>query len=166
MRQSILVKNPENFSGGQDAKTFVVVKQADIDSMKTPLTSALAQSMHSAIQGQLRPGQQLLLSQCSTTLHPNHHANDIAASVTLTATQTCTGLAYTPQQVKANALRIARANAPNRHFILTQAMVTLGKATLQPIPTVTVAIHGIFIYAFHQPGQTTHRKTDCRIAGK
>ena len=162
---SVLVKNPESFTGGQDAKTFVVVKQSDIDSMKSPLTTSLEQSMQSAIQGQARPGEQLLLSPCRLTYQANHHANAIASSVTLTATQTCTGLAYTPAQVQENALQLAKGQRSQRPFFPDTCN---GDACCNH-PAANTNHHRFYSWCIrlhlYQAGNTTDSKADCGNAG-
>jgi Baseplate J-like protein len=146
---SIIVKNTQAFTGGQDAKTFTIVQQSDIDGMKGPLTAALQHSMTSAIQGQVRPGESLLVGPCSLAFHTNHRAGEEAQSVTLIASETCSGLAYTQDSVQENSLKLAQMQAPGTHFVfLPVPDVRIVSTTLTPIPTITTRVKGVFAYLF------------------
>jgi Baseplate J-like protein len=74
---AILVRNTQNFTGGQDAKTYPMVTQSDLDRLSAPLKRSLTQSMQAALNAQVRTGETLLLDSCRAQLTPDRQAGDL-----------------------------------------------------------------------------------------
>src|SRR6266699_6262515 len=89
---SVLVKNVQTFTGGQDEENYAIVRQRDIGSQITPLRQTIAQSMTTTLRSQVKPGETLVPSVCGPTFTPDHKAVDAAQSVTMTASDSCSGL--------------------------------------------------------------------------
>lgn len=149
---SILVKNTQAFSGGQDAKTFTIVRQVDIDSMKAPLSTSLEYSMRSAITGELHTGEALLAHPCTLAFHTNYKAGDVADHVTLTGSDTCTdSLAYPQESARAAFISLAQTTSPRTHFtFLKSPDVHITEGVLTPIPTISAIVNATFVYRFTQ----------------
>lgn len=81
----VLVKS-SRFSGGQDARSFQAVAQADLDRLTALLQSTLRQQMPQAFV--LRPGEAVQPTNCTFNAIPNHKAGAEAQTVTLHATVT------------------------------------------------------------------------------
>ena len=109
---AIKAVNTNSFYGGQDERNFQTVSKNDIDRVASPLKATLAQSMTGALEGQLKPSEQLSLLPCSSTVTPNRNAGDEAIQVKVTVSETCTAVAYNSQSLaeKATALLTTQAN--------------------------------------------------------
>jgi hypothetical protein len=100
---SVLAKNTQSFSGGQDERTYTTVTHNDIHSISTMLKTTLAHSITGALQGQRKPHEQLLLLPCTPTITSDHQPGDEATSVTVTVSQTCSAVAYNSQELETKA---------------------------------------------------------------
>ena len=126
---SVLVKNTTVFSGGQDERTYTIVTHKDIHSLSTVLKTTLAQSITGALQGQLKPEEQLQLLPCSPTVTSDHQPGEETATVTVTVSQTCSAVAYNRQELMTKAAAL----------LATQATQTIGTGySLFGIAHVTV----------------------------
>src|SRR6266700_2135617 len=56
---SVLAVNLNSFSGGQDERNFQTVTKRDIENTAQPLKTSLAHSTKGALQGQVKPNEQL-----------------------------------------------------------------------------------------------------------
>src|SRR5260370_30523058 len=75
---AIKAGNTTSFQGGQDERNYQTVAKRDIDTTASPLKTAVAQSMQGALQGQVKPPEQLQILPCSSTISPDHKAGDEA----------------------------------------------------------------------------------------
>ena len=98
---SVLAKNIGAFSGGQDARTYPTVTQDDIHKLSTVLKTTLAKSIQGAYQEQLRPEEQLFAFACTTHIISDHQAGEAATEVTVTASETCSGVIYNREELNA-----------------------------------------------------------------
>ena len=62
---SVLAKNTQPWTGGQDERDFHTVAQSDIGRAASPLQKTLAQSVSGAFQGQLKPNEHLYILPCT-----------------------------------------------------------------------------------------------------
>jgi serine/threonine protein kinase len=84
------------FVGGQDAQTYPVVQQSDIDNAAAALKTSTNQAASANIQQQLQSDEHLVGDpSCSYNVSSDHVAGDQAAAVTVTVTATCTATAST-----------------------------------------------------------------------
>ena len=78
------------FSGGQDAKTYPVVQQSDINGAAASATGAAKQAALNNIQGQMQSNEHVVgQPQCSASGVSNYPAGAAASTVTATVTVTC-----------------------------------------------------------------------------
>jgi hypothetical protein len=83
------------FSGGQAGQSNSLVQQSDITSLTTALQKSATQSAQAALQAQIQSNQHLLGTPvCRAKTSSNHGVGDIASSVTVTVSETCTVEAY------------------------------------------------------------------------
>ena len=86
------------FYGGQNARTFSMVTQHDINLIVSILKSDLVQSVNAAFQTQVRTNEMLISPiPCTPTLITDHPAGTEAAQVSVTLNETCIGEAYNAQ---------------------------------------------------------------------
>src|SRR5216683_8093961 len=77
---AVFVRN-NPFRNGQDARTFSIVTQADIQQVITQLTPQLLQSEQAALTAQLQAGEQLFSLACTPTRTVDHQPGDEATHV-------------------------------------------------------------------------------------
>ena len=148
----ILAKNTDAFSGGQDERNFSFVTKTDIANAATPLKATVIQSVTAALQTQLKQNEQLVTLPCAPQVSANHQTNEEAASVKVTATLTCSAIAYNQTTLQEQATQL----------LTTQAFKTLGPGycvygTIQvtvthavptrTIPTLVLSLSGTWTYA-------------------
>lgn len=114
---SVLVKNTQAFTGGQDARTFTIVRQSDITNAATTLKQSLSQSMQGAVNAQVQKGEALLPVSCSPTVSSDKQPGDEATSIHVSASETCNGQVYN----KAHLLQTLQ------HQFITTVAQQLGK---------------------------------------
>ncbi|TMC15136.1 MAG: hypothetical protein E6J34_22860 [Chloroflexi bacterium] len=142
--------NATAFTGGTDGQTALVVSRDDIDGATNSLLQNNTPDASSLLQTKLTEHEKLLNSaQCKATSTANHHANDQASSVTVTAFFTCTGIAYdeagataTARNLLAQSMHAANyAQADPANVSVTQALTdTQGNVAL----TVQASDNGIY----------------------
>ncbi len=165
---SVLAKNPENFTGGQDARDFQTVAKTDISNVATPLKTTLAQSTQGALQGQLKEGEEIVTLPCSPTVAADHQAGDEATKVTVTVSETCSAAAYNSQELKEKATQLVTSQALKKlgvgYSMLGENQITGTQiTTARPTPTLTFSTQGSFVYGLSETAQE-HMKS--LIAGK
>lgn len=120
---SIIIWNPQPFSGGQNGYTTTVVSQSDIDSATGQIKSTLSANQ-AKLKSQLAASEQLLdptAIQCQSTVKTNRHANDQASDVTVTGTTTCSAIAYTPGELETYGASLLNKEASaqwGRNYVL------------------------------------------------
>jgi hypothetical protein len=94
----VAVKNTAGFSGGQDAQTYTIVRQADIDGLARSLIDTLRQGAQTGVQSQLRPQEWMVtIPVCTPTINADHPAGSRATQVTVTVAVTCRTEVYEQQ---------------------------------------------------------------------
>ncbi|MGH2495090.1 MAG: baseplate J/gp47 family protein [Ktedonobacteraceae bacterium] len=135
----VLVKNGP-FSGGRDARSFQAVAQADLDHVTSTLQNTLSQQFPPAFA--LRPGEAVQPTNCTFNATPNHRAGDEAQTVTVHATETCTGIAYNSEQMNQQATVLFRQQtAPGTNYQL------MGKIQVQLVSMAPLIVlcHGLWV---------------------
>ncbi len=94
--QSILVDNPEPFSGGQDPQQYTVVRQRDIDGAAKSLQSLLMLTVPSLLQAKASSNEALVdaATHCNPKVSKDATVGDRAAQVTVTVVLICVGEVY------------------------------------------------------------------------
>lgn len=126
---SILVKNTSPFTGGQYARGYTVVTGGDMANAGTSLKTTLLKSVQAALNAQLTEGEALITPPCKPTVSGNHEIGVEATQVTVTVSETCTGIAYDAHQVDTDATQ----------WLTSQVTTKLG-ATYTPFGEVQVSI--------------------------
>ena len=94
-RANVFVQNSAAFTGGQDARSFPMVTQQDIDQAVSMLKASLASSVQAAVQAQVRPGEHVITPvPCTPVVTPNHRAGEEADQVTIIMSESCTAETY------------------------------------------------------------------------
>jgi len=86
------------FIGGTVAREYPTVTQQDISSVVSGLTTSLHQSAQAALQTQVQSDETLITpAPCHEGVKPDHAPGEEAAQVTVTVSETCSGLTYQTQ---------------------------------------------------------------------
>ncbi len=167
---AIKAVNTTSFQGGQDERNYQTVAKRDIDTTASPLKTAVAQSMQGALQGQVKPPEQLQILPCSSTISPDHKAGDEAKKVTVTVSETCSAIAYNREALDQKATdlltRQAVQNLGTGYSLVGKVQITVKRATITHTPPlVFLSFHaqGTWIYAL---SQTAQQHIKVLIAGK
>jgi hypothetical protein len=151
----ILVRNFGPFTGGRDPVPNSVITQKDIQSATTMLISSLKPAAQAQLQSQVKKNEQVAPNSlnCSSNVTANHQVGDVAKSVTVTGTVTCTEEVYDQQAAFALASSALMAEAvkdPGPGYILVGTIVT-GLAQPPVVDgkqTVSSIIHAEGVWAF------------------
>ena len=129
----LYVKNLTAFTGGQDARDYRIVTQADRDTSTASLQAKVSASMTAALQGQLLSGQALHTLPCTPVTTANHMPGEEATSMTVSVSETCTAVAYDTQQLNARATQLLTAQATQRlgsgYLLAGNVRVSVTRAT-------------------------------------
>ena len=88
---SALQVSNSQFQGGQDARDFTTVTQADIDRPDAMLKARVTQSMQAALEQQLVPGEQLQKAPCAPAVAADPVIGQEASNVRVTVSENCSG---------------------------------------------------------------------------
>ncbi len=165
---SVIVKNTTSFYGGQDDRDFKVVTKNDIASVSTLLKTTLSASVTAALQAQLNPNEQLKPLPCTPTVTADHRAGQEAAEVKVTASETCSGIAYNAQQLASKATTLLTAQAIQTlgtgYSLIGEAHTTVTQATIRKqLVVLSFSSSGTWVYALTTQDQEHLKKI---IAGK
>jgi len=87
----VFVSN-DPFRGGQDARSYQMVTQQNIDSAVSSIKASLDQSVQAALRQQVQPNETLVTPiPCFSTVTPDHKTGEEASHVQVTVSETCTG---------------------------------------------------------------------------
>ncbi len=146
----LYAKNLAAFNGGQDARDYKVVTQADQDGAAATLKAKLTPAMDAALQGQLSPAEQMLRVPCSPTLATDHRPGQEAAQLHVTLLETCTAIAYDPQTLRETAQQRLTAQAPEGYKLYAEVRVTQVHAAGQR--NVSFTSQGSYVYQVGEQG--------------
>jgi len=108
---SVLAKNTRAFTGGASARDFLVVTRGDIQDAAMSLQASIAQGEHAALQIQLQPGEELITPPCTSRVSSDHKPGDEAKQVSVTISDTCSGIAYDAHTLHQNATQLITSQA-------------------------------------------------------
>ncbi len=164
---SVVAKNTQNFSGGQDARDFQTVTKQDIANAATPLKTTLVQSMQNTLTGQLKSGEALTSHHCSQTTTADHQAGEEASQVKVTVSETCSSIAYDTQALETKVTALLTAQAIKKlgtgYSILESPQITVTQATAAKQVMLSFTSVSRWIYALNSQEQNHMKKI---IAGK
>jgi hypothetical protein len=97
----VAVKNTAGFSGGQDAQTYSIVRQVDIDSIAFPLIDTLTQGTKTWVRSQIGPQEWMVtIPACTPAINVDHPVGSRATQVTVAIAVTCRGEVYDQQAAR------------------------------------------------------------------
>ncbi len=140
----VLVKNSQ-LSGGQEARDFQAVAQTDLDGVTAQVKATFAREMPHAFT--LAPAEAVVPTHCRFKLTANHRVGAEARTLSVNASEACTGLAYNREQLTQRATALFSAHtAPGAQYHL------IGEAQVQIIRVapLTVSCRGLWAYSLSQ----------------
>jgi len=168
---SVLAANLSSFSGGQDARSYTTVTRTDIHSLSTLLKTTLTRSVTGALQGQLTPDEKLALLPCSPIVTSDHQPGDEAIQVQVTVSETCTGVAYSIDELETKAASYLVTQAQHKagagYSLFGSPRVSVTQASLThtspPLVFLSFQATGTWIYGISAIAQEQIKHL---IAGK
>jgi hypothetical protein len=155
---AVLAVNLTPFQGGAGERNFSFVTKTDIENAAIPLKAAVTQSVTAALQTQLKQNEQLQSLPCAPQVSADHHINEEAANVKVTATLTCSAIAYnqTTLQQQATALLTTQAFkklGPGYSLLGTIQVTVTHAIPTHTIPTLVLSLTGTWTYALSSAAQ-------------
>jgi hypothetical protein len=141
---AVFVKNSA-FTGGQNQRGYRAVARRDQDYVSAQLRTMLAQELPQAFP--LASGEQVFPTHCTFKIAPNHQVGTEASALTVTATETCTGIAYNSEQLSQRATALfTQQTAPGAQYQL------LGEVQVQIVSAMplTVSCRGLWVFTLSQ----------------
>jgi len=147
------------FRGGQNARTFSIVTQQDIDATVSMLKRNLAQSMNAAFQAQVRTSETLIKPiPCTPTMATDHPTGTEATQASVTLNETCTGEVYNAQAfdtlVTQTTSQAATKQLGADYSLTGDVQTTITRSSMkdqnQGILTLQVKGVGVWFYRFRQ----------------
>ncbi len=156
---SVLVQNTQPFTGGQDKRTFQTVAQRDIDTIATPLKTAVTQGINGAFQSQRTSEERVFLLPCHPGVTSDHQVGQEATQVKVTVSATCRAVAYNSQQVATAATSLLAPQAQHSlgtgYSVLGEVQVSMQQATVTGRAKVFLSFSasGTWVYGLSRPAQ-------------
>ncbi len=165
---SVIAKNEEQFTGGQDERDFPIVTRQDIDNAASTPKSTIAENMQAALQPQAKANETLITLPCSPTVRPNHTIGEEATQVTVTVSETCQSYAFSTATfysqvatiLSQRAKKVLGARYTRRGNILITRHATRMTKT---VVTIAFTSQAVFEYALSTQAQ---RQIKNLLAGK
>jgi len=110
---TIQVRNPNAFTGGQDAQPNDQIQQSDITAAANPLIASQTQSEQANLKGQMKNTERVVSgsNQCPPTVTPSAPAGTQAKTITVTVSVTCTEQVYDAASAQTIAMRLLTQQA-------------------------------------------------------
>lgn len=141
----LLVKNLTAFSGGRDARTYRAVAPRDLQHVTSATKQLVQQTLPQAFP--LRTGEGVYETTCSTKTNADHAIGAEAATISVTVSTTCQGIAYRLHDLTHKATAAFMTTRPGTQYHLAGSI----QATIQGATPLTVSIQGRWTYTF-SPG--------------
>ncbi len=131
----VAVKNTTGFTGGQDAQTYTMVRQADLDGLARPLIDTLTQRALAEAQSQLRPYEWMVtIPACIPATGVDHPVGSRTTRLTVIVSVTCRGEVYDQRA----AMRLAAIS-------FAQEVITTLGANYTLMSRVTTTLTGVAV---------------------
>jgi hypothetical protein len=154
----ITAQNNQAFSGGQDAATYTVVKQEDIDAATAPLIERETQTAKADLIRRVQAPEQLVETSltCTPTIQANPTAGSRADKTSISVSASCQAEAY--NSVQASSLASSQFVASSlrtlgsSYALYGQVSVGTTQASTQNGGTISLAVQvrGQFLYQLDQ----------------
>lgn len=138
----LLVKNLTAFTGGRDARSYRAVAPQDLQQVTTATTQQVQQTISQAFT--LRDGEGVYETSCSTKTAADHAIGAEAATLTVTVSSTCQGIAYRLHDLTHRATAAFMTTQPGAQYHISGSV----QVTIQSTAPLTVTIHGRWAYTF------------------
>lgn len=168
---SVAVKNTADFSGGQDARTYSTVRQADIEVLAHPLIDTLTQDAQAGVRSQIGPQVWMVaIPTCTPAISVDHPVGSRATQVTVTIEVACQSEVYDQQAARlfaaASFARESSTALGANSMLVGQVTTTLVGGVVTDMKrgplVLTIEARGMWVY---QWSPTYLRALAKRIAG-
>jgi Baseplate J-like protein len=164
---SVFAKNPDRFTGGQNARDYQTVAQADIGNAEAPVKLSLAKRLTTALRQQLHSGEVLISPRCTTHVTPDHQPGEEATQVTITASETCTAATYNQNTLQATVTALLTPKATKQlgsgYRLIGNPRITVTSAAAAKQVRLSFTSISTWTYALNAREQHSIKKI---IAGK
>ncbi len=159
-RDDVFVSNSP-FRGGQDARSYQMVTQQNIDSAVSSIEASLNQSVQAALRQQVQPNKTLVTPiPCTSTVTPDHKTGEEARHVQVTVSETCTGEVYDTNALNGLLMQTVTQQAAKRlgngYGLVDDLQTSITQATINTrLGTATLLVKAIstWVYQFSQAQQ-------------
>lgn len=149
------------FRGGQNARSYQMVTQQNINSAVTGIKASLAQSVQAALSQQVQPNETLVTPvPCTSTVTSDHKAGEEASHAQVTVSENCTGEVYDTRALHDLLVQTMTQQATGQlgigYGLVGDIQVSVTKATLNPhqgTATLQVKVISTWTYQFSQAQQ-------------
>ena len=171
-RDDVFVSNGP-FRGGQNARSYQMVRQQDIDAVAASLKASLDQGVQAALSQQVQSNETLVTPvPCTTTVTPDHKAGSEATQVSITMSETCTGEVYDTSAFHDLLMQEITQQATKQvgtgYGLVGDLQASITKAAMnirQGTAALQVKVSSMWIYQFSQ-AQQNHIKIVIRGKSK
>jgi hypothetical protein len=133
-RMDVFVANGP-FTGGQNARTFPMVTQSDLDHAEKQLQASLQPGIMASLQAELHQEETSTPAICTTTATSDHKAGEEARSVSTTLSATCSAFAYQTQdvlsQMRMRLTKATEAQLGDGYSMAADPVITVEKSHMQ-----------------------------------
>ena len=141
LSSSLTVKNLRPFTGGQDARDFSVVARADLDALTHALQAALVANVPQAFH--MQQDESVSPIDCQFTTTTDHRVGEEATTITMTATETCKGMAYRQDDLQQQATAVfSKQTRPDATYELLRTTVL----QIVSVTPLLVRMSGTWVY--------------------
>ena len=159
-RDNIFVSNGP-FHGGQNARSYQMVAQQDINEVASSLKASLDQGVQAALSQQVQSNETLVIPvPCTSNVTPDHKVGEEASQVQVTVSETCTGEAYNTSALHDLLTQTVTQEAARRlgngYDLVGDLQTSITKATMNAhrgTATLQVKISSTWVYQFSQAQQ-------------
>ena len=159
-RDDVFVSNGP-FRGGQDARSYQMVTQQNINSALSSIKASLDQSVQAALSQQVQPNETLVIPvPCSSTVTPDHKAGEEASHVRVTVSETCTGEVYDTKALHDLLTQTVTQEATKRlgngYGLVGDLQTSITQETInthQGTAILQVMVRSTWVYQFSQAQQ-------------
>jgi hypothetical protein len=159
-RDNVFVRNSP-FRGGQNARSYQMVTQQNINGAVSSIKSSLDQSVQAALSQQVQPNETLVTPvPCTSSVTSDHKAGEEASHVQVMVSETCTGEVYDTRALHDLLVQTMTQQANGQlgigYGLVGDLQASVTKATQNPhqgTATFQVKVISTWTYQFSQAQQ-------------
>jgi hypothetical protein len=168
---SVLAKNTTAFTGGTPARDVIIVTKHDLETATRAIKTIILKSEQAVLNAQVNPSEAVIILPCKPSVTSNHKPGDEATQVTVTVSETCSGIAYAAHDVDQDATQMIAGETAKRfgtgYSLRGEIQISVIHATItnqaRGIATLSVKLDATYVY--HISSGETQQLVQ-RIAGK